>query len=317
VPQLLFAMQPGRAHSDQEVYARLSRHVMSEGQLKQYGYPEQDPYNPGMRVARGKDGQIMALRNQLAPSYECYRCKKIYQIGADGLPLPSSGICIYHPKGNRGAILLRSVGRHGYICCQRPPYDPGCCSNRYHVHFEQPVLDNYQGYVQTQPKPEREPDRHGVYALDCEMCHTTYDLELIRVAVVDHNYQVVYDQLVKPQNPILDYNTQFSGIVEGDLVGVRTTLVDVQRHLLNLFSDKTILVGHGLDSDMIALKMFHKRFVDTTQLFPHTRGLPYKRALQTLVREKLGLEMDRNAARGHDCKEDAIAAMRLVKWKCM
>jgi hypothetical protein len=177
------------------------------------------------------------------------------------------------------------------------------------THSQQALPENYRGYVQTELKPEREPDRHGVYALDCEMCHTTYDVELIRVAVVDHNYQVVYDQLVKPRNPILDYNTQFSGIVEGDLVGVRTTLADVQRHSLDLFSDKTILVGHSLDRDMIALKMFHKRFVDTAHLYPRRRGLPW--FLRTRVQEKHGSPTLEN-----DCKQDPTVALRLVKRRC-
>ena len=36
---------------------------------------------------------------------------------------------------------------------------------------------------------------------------------------------------------------------------VHTTLKDVQEELLGMFSDKTILVGHSLESDLIALKV--------------------------------------------------------------
>lgn len=36
---------------------------------------------------------------------------------------------------------------------------------------------------------------------------------------------------------------------------VRTTLFDVQAALLTRFSDKTILVGHSLESDFQALKV--------------------------------------------------------------
>jgi RNA exonuclease 1 len=315
-PKRQFRTMLPTTEAERALYTKLARYVMSENDLKRHGYPEQDSKDPGMRVARGKDGQIMALRNQLAPSYECYRCKQSYEIGADGRSLPSSGICIYHPK-SRGAIFLRSVGRRGHICCERPPSDPGCCSNKYHVHFEQPLLENYRGYVQTQPKPELEPDRHGVYALDCAMCHTTYDLELIRICVVNHDGQVVYDQLVKPLNPILDYNTQHSGITECDMISVNTTLADVQRHLLNLFSDKTIQVRHSLEHEMIALKLFHKRFVDTAHLYPHRMGLPMKRALRTLVKEKLGSSMLDNTTSGNDCKQVAIASLRLVKRRCL
>jgi RNA exonuclease 1 len=80
-----------------------------------------------------------------------------------------------------------------------------------------------------------------------------------------------------------------------------------------MFSDKTILVGHSLDSDMKALKIFHKCFIDTAQLFPHKRGLPFKRALRTLMVENLQMVIQEDA--GHDSKEDASAAFRLVMWK--
>jgi RNA exonuclease 1 len=87
---------------------------------------------------------------------------------------------------------------------------------------------------------------YGVYALDCEMCYTTGGGELTRIAVISTDYKTVYETLVMSDNPILDYNTRFSGITEEDLVDVKTTLKDVQAFLLNLLSSNTILIGHGL-----------------------------------------------------------------------
>ena len=48
---------------------------------------------------------------------------------------------------------------------------------------------------------------------------------------------------------------RFSGITSEDLVGVRTTIRDVQAVLLSMFSSKTILIGHSLESDLKALKV--------------------------------------------------------------
>jgi len=48
---------------------------------------------------------------------------------------------------------------------------------------------------------------------------------------------------------------RFSGLTEKDLAGVETTLRDVQAVLLSLFTDKTILIGHSLESDFVALKV--------------------------------------------------------------
>lgn len=107
------------------------------------------------------------------------------------------------------------------------------------------------------------------------------------MTVVNAKQQTIYESLVKPSHPILDYNSKFSGIKESDLKSVTTTIGDVQRRLQSLFNDKTILIGHSLDSDLKALKMIHNTVVDTAQVFPHKRGLPFKRALRNLTAEFL------------------------------
>lgn len=49
------------------------------------------------------------------------------------------------------------------------------------------------------------------FAVDCEMVQTDEGKELARVCVVDYwTREVVYDQLVKPARPILDYLTQYA-----------------------------------------------------------------------------------------------------------
>lgn len=118
-------------------------------------------------------------------------------------------------------------------------------------------------------------------------CYTTIGLELTRVSIINHKIECVYESFVKPENPILDYNTKFSGIKEGDLDSVTTTLKDVQKKILSMVNSKTILIGHSLESDLKALKIVHETIIDTAQVFPHRRGLPYKRALRTLMSECL------------------------------
>lgn len=70
--------------------------------------------------------------------------------------------------------------------------------------------DEMRGFVKTLPRDEEPPDGdHGVYALDCEMCYTTLGLELTRVTVIDQDLNTVYESLVKPENPIIDYNSRY------------------------------------------------------------------------------------------------------------
>lgn len=83
--------------------------------------------------------------------------------------------------------------------------------------------------------------------------------------------------------PHRDLNTRFSGI-ESEEYAARSvlSLESVQRALGRLIDADTILIGHALDNDLRALRLVHQRVVDTAALFPHSRGLPYRRALRDL-----------------------------------
>lgn len=291
-----------------EIYNELNKHVMSMEKLKEFGYPYRDPQDPKLCMAV-HNGKRLRVHEQFRPIYDCSFCRERYLVGDDGIQLASDDTCIYH-----AGKMKKEDGRDlYYLCCRRGPGAPGCTSNPYHVHEGYYEIERFRGFVETQLKPEKDPSGHGIYALDCEMCYTAYGPELSRVTVVNYNEQVVYDKLVKPKHKILNYITWASGISKGDLYGVSTTLVDVQQDLLGIFSDKTILIGHSIENDMKALKIFHTRFIDTARLYPSERGPKYKWALKNLVADHLGYSIQDGT--GHDSKEDAVAALRLVMKK--
>lgn len=168
-------------------------------------------------------------------------------------------------------------------------------------------------FVQTRLRSPSQGAIATIYALDCEMCETALGYELTRVTVVDVAGEIVYDQLVKPQNTIINYHTQFSGITEETLASTRHLLADVQRELLQKFLfDDTILVGHSLTSDLRALRLVHLRVVDTAVLYPHQRGFPFRASLKLLTKTYLGKNIQTKLVDGHDSAEDARAAIELL-----
>eukprot|EP00903_Cladosiphon_okamuranus_P009129 g8722.t1 len=153
-----------------------------------------------------------------------------------------------------------------------------------------------------------------ILGVDCEMVYTKEGLALARATLVNVKGQKVYDELVKPTLQVTDYNTQFSGITAEMLKGVTRTLRDAQREILSFVSAETYLVGHSLDSDLKALRLVHRRLIDTSELYPSSRGKPFKNGLRVLSKTVLGRGIQGGDA-GHDSGEDAVASLELALLK--
>lgn len=165
------------------------------------------------------------------------------------------------------------------------------------------------------PTESFDHDGSHIFALDCEMCLAKEGLVLARVSIVNFDLEVVYEKLVKPDVPIIDYMTRYSGITEEKLADVTTTLRDVQKDILKLISSKDILIGHSLQSDFDVLQIKHPKVVDTAAIFDHKAGPPFRPALRYLASTYLNDDIQNDSALGHDSIEDATACMKLVKTK--
>jgi len=174
---------------------------------------------------------------------------------------------------------------------------------------------SFLGFISTKPfkKPVQCADS-PMYAVDCEMCKTSQGNELTRISLVDESLDVVYDTLVKPPRPVVDHLTQFSGITTEMLENVTTTLPDVQKHLIDLLPSDAILLGHSLEFDLRALKLYHSRVIDTSVIYGKNRGTVFKHSLRSLANQHLKRKIQ-NGENGHCSIEDAKACMELVQLK--
>ena len=77
---------------------------------------------------------------------------------------------------------------------------------------------------------------------------------------------------MRPERPITDYNTRFSGITAAMMAGVRTTLAEARGRLAALVPAEALLVGHALQNDLVALRLAHGRILDTALLYPHPKA---------------------------------------------
>ncbi|CAD1480429.1 unnamed protein product [Heterotrigona itama] len=185
----------------------------------------------------------------------------------------------------------------------------------YPVPLKGELAKKYENYIMTKDVYVETNEKSPMISLDCEMCKTTTgELELARISLVDESMEIIYDSLVKPDNPITDYLTRFSGITEEMLEGVTTTLSDVQQILRKLLPPDAILVGQSLNCDLHVLKMMHPYIIDTSIIFNITGDRYRKTKLQTLVRQFLG-ERIQESQSGHCSAEDSRASMKLVQLK--
>lgn len=285
-------------------YNNIKKYLLTEEDLVENGYPREGTVHGKPLI---KTIKYIPKSNLDDNQRECARCSKIYAIDKKGFPLHQEE-CIYHPLRKR---TFR--GDSWYLCC-KSNCDLGCVTSTTHVSedVEAKLLEGFQTTITSEN--EDDARSYAVYALDCEMCYTTKGLELTRVTIVDADCKTVYESLVKPINPIIDYNTRFSGITKDQMDRTSTSILQVQANILHLCNSKTILIGHSLESDMKALKIIHSNIIDTAILFPHKFGLPHKRALKTLASEYL-MKIIQNDVNGHDSAEDALTCMELIKFK--
>ena len=169
-------------------------------------------------------------------------------------------------------------------------------------------------WITAQPYGQWCASHPAAIAIDCEMCETKCPATgkvdskaLCRLSVVnaDNPSEVLIDTLVKPAWPVSDYRTFVNGISEADLESVQFTLEHAQTFMKALCSSQTIVVGHAVHNDLMALKMVHYNVIDTAMLYKYVNPDDGTPSLKNLAKGVLGKEMPNV----HDSVNDARVAL--------
>ncbi|XP_065341238.1 putative exonuclease GOR [Cloeon dipterum] len=265
---------------------------MTKAKLDSYAY-----HNP-MRIYNSNLRPLINMKKLR----QCERCQRTYTVHRNaGSPgeIDRGDSCFYHP----GKIVIPTFFFcDAYYTCCGAKVQPYCATGC--------VVQPLHGFVSTKESVGSNP---VAIAIDCEMCITSNGSECTRVTVVNQFNVVVYESLVWPEEPIIDYVTKYSGITEEILLrGPTRTLTQVQDHLLSFIKSDTILIGHSLESDLRALKLHHNMLVDTSLVFPHK--IPGKRrSLRELAFTYLNRTIQ-NREDGHDSAEDSKACIQLMQY---
>lgn len=153
-------------------------------------------------------------------------------------------------------------------------------------------------------------------AMDCEMVGVGYQGKkhmLARVSIVNQSGHILYDNYVKPTEPVIDYRTPISGIRPEHLEEAKEFSL-VQREVADLMHNR-ILIGHGIHNDLKVLFLKHPKYKirDTSKYKPLkciTGGTtPSLKILCVCI---LGYDIQTSE---HNSIEDAWATMQIYN-KC-
>ncbi|KAM8861418.1 apoptosis-enhancing nuclease [Synchiropus picturatus] len=167
--------------------------------------------------------------------------------------------------------------------------------------------------------PSISPNTTVVVSLDCEMVGTGAGGccdELARCSILEYHGNILYDNYIKPCQPITDYRTRWSGIQKHHLSSA-VPFAEARNEILSIL-DQKVIVGHGVHNDFKVLGMMHPahmvRDTSAAPLLTKLAGLPHHRpvSLKTLTSKLLHRRIQAGR-RGHCSVEDARAALDLYK----
>ncbi|KAF5708267.1 RNA exonuclease 3 [Fusarium globosum] len=226
-------------------------------------------------------------------------------------PSKPAALCKFHD----GKLVNKK-----WTCCDHHVMGPPCKEEDGHKP-EQRTLKEISSRWQYSATPSTTTkETRKAVVIDCEMgTAASGDNELIRLTLIDYfSSDVLIDKFVWPDVPMQHLNTKWSGVTWKMMNEARNKRKCVfgwknARSLVWKFvSSETIVIGHGVQSDLTSLRWIHPRLIDTLIVERDNDDKKTGFSLKKLAEERLGRAIQQG--RGHDSLEDAIATRDLLHW---
>ncbi|KAF8251314.1 hypothetical protein K440DRAFT_487289, partial [Wilcoxina mikolae CBS 423.85] len=294
--------QPGNrwsvipASQQRAALAALTAHCHTPEDLTKHQYLLQ-PYGPA---------DLEALR-------KCKHCGGIQK------KIQTSAItkCTYHP-GQRKPYRIDKD--RAYTCCGET--GRGCTSRPEHDYLppDRWLVTKFQEYAST-PACSHTRKRPAV-TLDCEMAGVVGNVGQVVVLLCAADYltgETIINKLVQPTSRVVDWRTRVSGVTKqtmADAIACGEALAgwrEAREELWKYVDEDTVLIGHSLQNDLDVLKVIHANVVDSAILARNAVNSGGRLwGLKGLCEELLGVDVQTNGMRGHDCLEDVMATREVV-----
>ena len=137
--------------------------------------------------------------------------------------------------------------------------------------------------------------------------------------------ETLINSFVRPDEPVLDWRTRFSGVSPAVMAAAQAECRalagwEAARTMLFRHVDAdTVIVGHSVNHDLRVLRISHTKIVDASILTGEAvvgvnNKIKSPWGLQQLCQDLLGLRIRDWRGGAHDCLEDTLAARELVLW---
>jgi DNA polymerase III epsilon subunit-like protein len=166
--------------------------------------------------------------------------------------------------------------------------------------------------------------KRKVIVLDCEMAYSNHDTdEALSICVVDFfTGEVLMNKLVKPHEDIVEYRSRTHGITRKKLnTALRQGQTlngwrETRKELFTHIDSNTVIIGHGVHTDLGVLRVCHTTVLDTKILtknavFGDERLSGRNWSLQSLCEKLFGLHI-RATSKKHSALEDTMAAREIA-----